>query len=450
MTDTRPSDPTVTDRQAIIDDLDRQLSATSRASRPHEHAVIAYRLGLAHAESTSGAPADGLRKALACYDVAAAIFDPRFEPVQHARVLNAAGAAHRGLGDRNKAAKLFEEAARLLEDHDNDAERAAALNNLGLVRAELGLIDQAVEAFDAAADLFDVRTPDGRRGRVATLHNRGQAHHAKGGEEGLEAALADFEEARSILDFEEAPYHFGLVEHSVGVTCSALAVVRPDERSQLLEEAVRAFSTSLEVFTRTSFPFQFALAKHNLGLAYLNQGGTANLRRALTSFEDAVAILDTRVHADAWRQAYASLERAEKDLEATVPGSTRAEHFAALCASVRDDERMALVNARLFRLMALPEPRRTTALAELSLAVANLGYDGARKVIEAQLKSVMEMPTDNHAVVLGAMNEAHRRLGGDPRDQADRALDQAIGDALGGPQRVYVRDYLVSVGWERP
>ena len=165
-----------------------------------------------------------------------------------------------------------------------------------------------------------------------------------------------------------------------------------------------------------------------------------------------MAILDTRVHADAWRQAYASLERAEKELEAVAPGATatRADHFAALCAAVRDDERMGLVNARLFRLMALPEPRRTAALAELSLAVANLGYDGARKVIEAQLKAVMEMPTENHAVVLGAIHEAHRHLEGEPRDEADRALDQAIGDALGGPQRVYVRDYLLSVGWERP
>ena len=450
MTMTGASEAGGTDRMAVIADLEKQLAATARASRPHEHAVIAYRLGLAHAESSAGAPAEGLRKALACYEVAAAIFDPRFEPVEHARVLNAAGAAHRGLGDRAKAAKLFEEAGRLLEDHDNDAERAAALNNLGLVRAELGQIDEAITAFDAAADLFDVRTPDGRRGRVATLHNRGQAHNAKGDEAGLEAALADFEEARGILDPDEAPYHFGLVEHSVGVTCSSLAALRPDERDQLLAEAVRAFTASLEMFTRTAFPFQFALAKHNLGLAYFNQGGTANLRRALASFEDTVAVLDTRVHADAWRQAYASLERAEKELEAVAPGATRTEHFAALSASIRDDERMPLVHERLFRLMALPEPRRSAALAELSLAVANLGYEGARKVIEAQLKVMMEMPTDSHSVVLSALNDAHSRLEGDARDHADRALDQAIGDALGGPQRVHVRDYLVSVGWERP
>ena len=102
------SDQSTVDPKAVIDDLQRQLAATSRATRPHEHAVLAYRLGLAHAESPLGNPAEQLRKALAFYDVAAGIFDPRFEPVQHARVLNAAGAAHRGLGDRAKASELFE------------------------------------------------------------------------------------------------------------------------------------------------------------------------------------------------------------------------------------------------------------------------------------------------------------------------------------------------------
>ena len=85
------SDQSSIDHKAAIEDLEHQLAKTPRASRPHEHAVLAYRLGLAYAESPAGNPAENLRRALAYYDVAAAIFDPRFEPVQHARVLNAAG-----------------------------------------------------------------------------------------------------------------------------------------------------------------------------------------------------------------------------------------------------------------------------------------------------------------------------------------------------------------------
>jgi hypothetical protein len=118
---------TVMDAAEAIQALEHALSRTPRAQRPHEHAAIAYRLGLAHAESPVGPPPANLRRALACYEVAADLFDPRFDPVEHARVLNAAGAAHRGLGDQGRAAALFEEASRLLTGRGRDDEQAAAL-----------------------------------------------------------------------------------------------------------------------------------------------------------------------------------------------------------------------------------------------------------------------------------------------------------------------------------
>ena len=444
------SDQSTVDHKAAIEDLERQLAATSRASRPHEHAVLAYRLGLAYAESPAGNPAENLRRALAFYDVAAAIFDPRFEPVHHARVLNAAGAAHRGLGDRRKAADLFEKAVTLFGEDGTENERAAAYNNLGLCRTEMGQPQAGVEAFDAAIGLFDSYTDEGKRGIMSTLHNRGQAHTGLGTEEGLEAALADFEEARGMIDPEENPLHYGMVEHSVGVTCSALAKVSSEGRSSFLQEAIRAFNNSLQVFTRTAFPYYYALVKHNLGLAHEAQGGTANLRRALVSFEDALAVFDTRLHADAWKQAYASLERVEKALNAGQSKS-RIDHFADLLAVVNLEERTVLVRERMFRLLANPEPRRTTSVAELARAVGLLEFEEARKVYESIMKLVIELPQDTQSTSLRAIIEGHRSIEDDERrESADRALDQSIGDALGGPPRVAVRDYLEGEGWERP
>jgi tetratricopeptide (TPR) repeat protein len=438
------------DHKAAIAALEKQLAATPRASRPHEHAVLAYRLGLAYAEAPSGNPAEGLRKALASYDVAAAIFDPRFEPVQHARVLNAAGAAHRSLGDRRKAAELFEKAVSLFEGGGSDNERAAAYNNLGLCRTEMGQPEQGVEAFNSAIGLFDAYTEEGKRGVISTLHNRGQAHTALQTEEGLEAALADFEEARGMIDPDQNPLHHGMVEHSVGVTCSALANLSAEGRSAFLQEAIRAFNNSLLVFTRTDFPYYHALVKHNLGLAHEGQGGVANLRRALASFEDALAVLDTRLHADAWRQAYASLERVEKELNAKEPKS-RPDHFAALLAVVGLEERTVLVRERMFRLLALPEPRRTSSIAELARSVGLLGFEEGRRVYESVVKLVIELPQDTQRLSLRAIIEAHRSIEDeDARLDADRAVDQAIGDALGGPQRVAVRDFMAGEGWERP
>jgi tetratricopeptide (TPR) repeat protein len=383
--------------------------------------------------------------------VAAAIFDPRFEPVHHARVLNAAGAAHRALNNRQKAAELFEKAVTLFGDGGTDNERAAAYNNLGLTRTELGQPAAGVEAFDSAIALFDAYTPEGKRGVISTLHNRGQAHAAMGTEEGLEAALADFEEARGMIDPDENPLHYGMVEHSVGVTCSALARGGEEGRVAFLQEAVRAFNNSLTVFTRTAFPYYFALAKYNLGQAFLSMGGTANLRRALSCFEDSLAVFDTRLHADAWKQTYASLEWVEKELAPRAPGMTRIGHFAALLAVAAAEERTLLVRERMFRLLAQPERVAMGSVAELTRAVGLLGYDDARKVYEAMMKLIIELPQDSQRLALRAIIEGHRGIEDEEaRTDADRAVDQAVGDALGGPQRVSVRDYMASEGWERP
>ncbi len=440
------------DRRQAVKALEDQLARTSRALRPHEHAALAYRLGLAYAESPVGDTTENLRKALASYEVASSIFDPRHDPVEHARVLNAAGAAHRALGARRRAAGLFGEAARLLEGRGRDQERAAILNNLGLARVELGELDRAVAACDEAVALFDTDTEEGRRSWAATLHTRGMAHAAMGTEEGLEAALADYEEALADLDRDQAPYHHGLMHHSVGVTCTSLARLRPTERERLLREAIRAFEESLTVFTRTELPFQHALAKHNLGLAHSALGGAPEQRRALACFEDAVALLDTRLHAEAWRQAYNSLSRVEEELNAGAPEPTRADHFVAMVVDADPGERVPLVKERLARLVELPDPRRRAALAELALASARLvEYERARTYMEAELSVLIELPTESLEVGLRSRLEGHRRVEpGSRREQADLALDQAIGDALQGPQRISVRDYLYSLGYERP
>ncbi|MGI8684101.1 MAG: tetratricopeptide repeat protein [Acidimicrobiales bacterium] len=454
---TQPNDPT-----SAIEGLEAQLRATPRAMRPYEHATVAYRLGLAYAENPVGNRGELLRKALACFDVAAAIFDPRFDPTEHARVLNAAGACHRAMGDRRRAADLFQKAADLFEGRDRDDERAAALNNVGLARSELGEIAEAVTAFDEAAALFDTGTADGRRGFVATVLNRGQARASSGTEEGLEAALVDFEEAQGDLDADEAPYHYALVHHSIGSACSALAARRPDERARMLDEAVTAFRESLTVFTRTGFPYQHALAKHNLGLAYAAQaelageqeggGGKArlqNLRRALANFEDAIALLDTRLHADAWKQAYASLTRVEEQLSAEVAGAARAEHFATLVAWTSEEERAALMRERVIRLLAMPDARRRALLKEMALASLRLGAR-AQLLMEAELRILMELPPETLDVALRARYEAHCSVGPEGQEAADRMLDAAIGGALQGPQRIMTRDFLYSIGWERP
>jgi hypothetical protein len=130
--------------------------------------------------------------------------------------------------------------------------------------------------------------------------------------------------------------------------------------------------------------------------------------------------------------------------------ATRTQHFAALLAGSSEEARMQLLRERLTRLLMLPEPGRQVSLVELATASARLGYEAARDIITDELKILMELPRPDLHTGLLARFEAHRRLPEELREDADRGLDQAIGDALGGPQRMFVRDFLYGLGWERP
>lgn len=430
--------------------LEAELAATPRRSRPRQHAVAAYRLGLAYAEMPAGDGKENARRALACYEVSSSIFDPVADPVEHARVLNAAGAAHRLQGEGGLALTLFERAASLLEGRDRDEEQAAALNNVGLTRTETGEPASALTAFDQALGLFDTGSAEGRRGRLAILHNRGLAHAATGTAEGLELALGDYRAALEGLDSQEAPYHHGLVLSSLGVAMTSLAEVRPEQRQGCLQEAQLAFAESLTVFTRSDFPYQHALTKYNYGLANVGFGTDQELRRAMACFDDALAILDPRLHADAWHRAYAQLARIETRLAVDAPGATRADHFAVMVAACEDAERTALLRERLFGVLALPGPRRVEALREWAQAVVHLGHELGRRVIETELEVLVLVPNEALEAVLRAHIEVHEKLPEPEKEEADRALDDAVGWALNGPQRVFVRDFLYSLGFVRP
>lgn len=430
--------------------LEAELAATPRHSRPRQHAAAAYRLGLAYAETPSGSGDENLRRALTCYGVASEIFDPATDPVQHARVLNAAGAVRRLLGDPTRARQLFERAAALLRGQGRNEELAASLNNLGLVHTEAGRLGPAQEAFDEALELFDAGSSEGRRGRVATLHNRGQAHAAAGTAEELDLARADYETALAGLDSDEAPYHYGLVLSSVGTALTSLAGMEPDRREGHLVEARDAFTTSLTVFTRSDFPFQHALTKYNLGMANAAMATLQGLLRACACFEDALAILDPRLHADAWRQAYAKLAEVEDRLAEEGARGSRTDHFVAMVAECDEAERTALVRERLFGLLALPGPRRTGALADWAEALVRVGRERARRIIETELEVLVLVPNEALEAVLRAHIEVHQQLPEEQMEEADRALDDAIGWALNGPQRIFVRDFLYSLGFVRP
>lgn len=428
------------DPRQVLEDLKRRLEQTPRHRRPLEHAALRYSLGMAWAELPTGDRELNLSRAIAAYEDAASLFTVERFPVEHARVQNARGAALRELGDHRRAVTVLEHALEVLrtaDDGDHAAEYGAALNNLGLAKSELGEHDQAVRILQDAAGAFATGGRDLTRQRVMAMHNLAQAQAAA---DDHEAAVATYGEAIADTDPEELPYHWGVLHHGLGVSLTGLE--RP-------EQAAEAFQRSLQVFTRQRYPFQHALAKNNLGLAYAQIGGVTSLRRAVAAYEDALQTLDVRLHRPQWQQAYQNLEMAEQALEDLEAGGSRAEHLAALSAELDEDERAEFLRERLMSVMQLPETQRLERLAELDLAALRLPEPGPRRYTSAWLNVLMELPNDMLIAGLRARIAAMGELSEDEQDTAGEMLEIAIREEMLAPQRIRVRDTLEHLGYER-
>lgn len=437
------------DEAASIAALEERIAAVDPTRDRHEHAALAYRVGLAHAELPAGDRRQNLETALRWYERALAGFDVRFDPVSHARVLNALGAAVRGLGRTERAADLFARAGELLRHRGRDDERAACLNNLGLARSEMGQVDEARTVLDEAVHLFDTSHAEGRRGAAATLVNLGMAVGSVGTVRAQREAMEAYERAVAALGDDDAPYHRALARHAGGVAAMSVAALEPASARDSLDVAVRSFEDSLVYFSRSGFPFQHSLAKHNLGRALLARGGEKDLLRALASVEDAAGVLDPRIHQVEWGQAMVTLGLIEEALAHGSPGRSRRDHFVALFELCETEERSALLRDRLARLLAMPPDARHSMLREAAAASLR-SHDQGKAYVTVELTVLATLPNEHLEAALEARLDAHAHLSPDRREDADRALDQAVGDALNGPQRVFVRDFLSARGFERP
>lgn len=439
------------DHRVAITALEEQLRHTPRELAPYEHALLAHRLGICHAES-GGPPAERVRQALEYFDQAASLLDPTFHPVEHARVLTAAGAVQRTMGAPKKALTLFQRAEAMAADRVGPDESAAMCNNVGLALLDLGAASQAVHRFGLSLERFGTDTAEGRRGRAAALHNRGLASSASGKPADLATAMADYDQALLEVPFAEAPLHHGLVQHSRGIAAGALADIAADAEScaRWRLVAIDAFTLALDVFVWPTHATQHGMANFNAGRMWARGGSTDDVRRAQLCFEDAVTAFDPRHQAAAWGEAYAELEAVDARLAADHFGWSRADHLVALLvADSSAAER--IVRSRLTRWLALPLRARAAALASFASAAFHRDEDAGSRALVALLAAAMEMPLTAQQAVLDAMLVVRAQIRDDAqRSHADTLLELMIGEAVVGPQRMFVRDHLVAGGFERP
>jgi len=426
------------------------------SSNAFQWAAAAYRLGMATAEQPTAHPEQNLRDALSLYQQAADVLTISRAPVEHARILNAAGSAHRMLGDPSTASRLFREALGLMSGKGVDVEEASVLNNLGLVLTEGGRLDDAVEAFTMSLEklpslnMLPGEGDEQIRTMLATKHNLGQVHLARGSADGCNAAIAVLADAANIASGTEASMHTAMIDHTLGIAWKAKAGIDPSASAHCLDEAITAFERCLTIFTSVGFPMQHAIAKHNLGHAYAGRDDVASLQRALAYYEDSLNIFDPRLHQPQWQEAFVNAEAVEKRLEAAVPGATRADHIATLAGGMDDTERLMFLRQRLVQMERLPKANQLERLTAMYYAIINQPAVSFVASIRTIITVLMELPETLLESALESQMAAHRMLDNHDQRAADFILDEAINALLFGPQRIRVRDMLEEIGWDRP
>lgn len=412
---------------------------------PIEYATIQFNLGLALAESPDGNRDENLKRSIEAHAEALKVFSEREYPIQRGRVLTALGAVERDLGLGRIARDRFEEATHVLAGSEAPAEIGAASNNLGLAETDLENLDAAIAAFGIALDAF--ATDQYLRQRATTLINRGLAYSKNPGEAELDLAINDYRAAAKLVGPTDASYVYALAHHSLGVALLG----KPGTRVEFLGEAIRSLDASLTVFTRLAYPFQHALTKNNLGIAYeeIAPHDPTSLRRAQARFEEALMLLDPRIQKDQWLEVNANLLRVGNELDQITTGGTRVHHFVELLADVSAPEQMDLLRFRLRWYLSMPEPHRTGALSMLDDEIVSTARGSLVGLTKAWLQVLMEQPHEHLDVGLRSRQSAHEQLEGEQLQAALNATEAALGD-LEVIQRVRVRDILTDLGYDRP
>lgn len=421
-----------------IADLTARLADYPLSAWPVEHATIQFNLGVALSEHPLRTPTM-LRRAVGHHATALKVFDAATWPVERSRVLTALGSAERSLGMMAVAVDRFRSAADLV-DADNPAEAGSALNNLGLALAEMGRLSEAEAVFVETLESFsDERFS---RQRATTLYNRGQMYAASGrSAEAIEAFRAGIAEVSPEI---EGPL-WGTISHELGVAL----MQRAEADEDIWNEAVSRLEDALSIFNRRSYPLQYAMANHNLGLAHAGRpaASVSRLRRAVVSFEDALTVLDVHTHADPRREVSAAMEAALARLEDLGHSRDRAEHFVALVASLAGGERTRMLRARLQRVLDTPEPGRTSQLAALDRALIRLP---APHLADLTIEWMHGLTEDRLDAASAAFETRVAMIGElDDPTEATAALERAIGE-LEIIIRMQVRGVLEAHGYERP
>ncbi|WNG17850.1 NB-ARC domain-containing protein [Cystobacter fuscus] len=128
-----------------------------------------------------------------------------------------------------------------------------------------------------------------------------------GRESNLRRAIASFRSALEVWTRESFPENWAMVHNNLGI---ALGELPTGNREDNLWQAIASFRSALEVWTRESFPENWARAHNNLGnaLVQLPTGNREeNLRQAIAAYQSALEVLTRESSPEDWAMAHNNL-----------------------------------------------------------------------------------------------------------------------------------------------
>jgi tetratricopeptide (TPR) repeat protein len=179
-------------------------------------------------------------------------------------------------------------------------------NNLGVALYELGtrtggeegrrLLEGAVAAFRFALEVETKADPpqswataqNNLGGALSELGTRSGGEEEEG-RKLLEGAVAAFRSALEIFTKADLPQPWAQTQNNLGAALYELGTRSGGEEGRkLLEDAVAAFRSALEVFTKADLPQPWAMTQYNLGLALYQLGTRSGEEEGRKLLEDAV------------------------------------------------------------------------------------------------------------------------------------------------------------------
>jgi tetratricopeptide (TPR) repeat protein len=257
-----------------------------------------------------------LEDAVAAYRSALEVYTKADLPQDWARTQNNLGLALRELGRRSSggeegllledAVAAYRSALEVYTEADLPQDWARTQNNLGLALWELGrrssggekglLLEEAVAAYRSALEVYT--KADLPQDWARTQNNLGLAlwelgRRSSGGEEGrklLEEAVAAYRSALEVYTKADLPQDWARTQNNLGLALWELGRRSSggEEGRKLLEDAVAAYRSALEVYTKADLPQGWARTQNNLGLALRELGDQLKAEEGLKRQRESV------------------------------------------------------------------------------------------------------------------------------------------------------------------